>query len=59
MESAQGSLTDDQLIERLRHQASIWFKNDDIVLLEDFIRRFNKCRRSISSTPAPSPESSS
>jgi len=32
-------LTNDELITRLRTCASIWFKNDDLLLLEEMIRR--------------------
>jgi len=32
----------DDLIERLRKVAWIWFKNDDILLLEELFRRVKK-----------------
>jgi hypothetical protein len=42
MESVSTSLSDEELISALRRCASIWFKNSDLLLLEEFIRRFNK-----------------
>jgi hypothetical protein len=33
-------LTDAELIEHLRRSASIWFKNHDLLALEELIRRF-------------------
>ena len=33
-------LTDAELIERLRRAASIWFKNSDLLLLEELLKRF-------------------
>jgi hypothetical protein len=33
-------LTDDSLVEALRRAASTWFKNDDLLLLEELIRRY-------------------
>lgn len=35
-------LSDRELIEALRRAASIWFKNDDLLLLEELIRRYRK-----------------
>lgn len=37
-------MTDDELIEQLRRAASIWFKNSDLLLLEEFIKRFKRRR---------------
>jgi hypothetical protein len=34
------SMTDIELVERLRKAASIWFKNEDLLLLEELIRRY-------------------
>jgi hypothetical protein len=33
------SLSTATVVERLRKAASIWFKNDDLLLLEELIRR--------------------
>ena len=41
-EPIAGDLTDAELIERLRRAASIWFKNGDLLLLEELIKRFHK-----------------
>ena len=38
---AGSDLTDAKLIEQLRRAAATWFKNWDLLLLEEFIRRFN------------------
>jgi hypothetical protein len=35
-------LSTEALVERLRKAASIWFKNDDLLLLEELIRRLHK-----------------
>lgn len=34
------SIGDDDLIDHLRRAASVWFKNSDLLLLEELIRRF-------------------
>jgi hypothetical protein len=34
-----------ELIVRLRQAAAIWFKNDDVMLLEELIRRMLKYRQ--------------
>ncbi len=36
--------TDEELVEHLRRVAAIWFKNIDLILLEDFIRRFERLK---------------
>jgi len=36
--------TDEELVEHLRRVAAIWFKNADLILLEDFIRRFERLK---------------
>jgi hypothetical protein len=35
-------MSDEELIEHLRRAASIWFKNDDLLLLEELIRRYRR-----------------
>ena len=35
-------MNDEDLIEALRRAASIWFKNQDLLLLEEFIRRYHR-----------------
>jgi hypothetical protein len=35
-------VSDEELIEHLRRAASIWFKNDDLLLLEELIRRYRR-----------------
>ncbi len=42
MEPVNPSLTDDELINSLRRCASIWFKNSDLLLLEEFIKRYKR-----------------
>jgi hypothetical protein len=39
-------MTDKELIEELRRAASIWFKNSDLLLLEEMIRRYQRRRAS-------------
>jgi hypothetical protein len=41
MEPTGAKITDSELIDRLRRAASIWFKNEDLLLLEELIRRFH------------------
>ena len=36
------TLDNEQLIEQLRRAAATWFKNSDLLLLEEFIRRFTR-----------------
>jgi hypothetical protein len=43
---AEARLTDEELIEQLRRAAATWFKNSDLLLLEEFIRRFNHKEKS-------------
>ena len=35
-------MTDFELIDALRKAASIWFKNSNLLLLEELIRRFHR-----------------
>ena len=35
-------MTDEELIGHLRKAAAIWFKNDDLLLLEELIRRYRR-----------------
>jgi hypothetical protein len=37
-------MPDDELIELLRRAASTWFRNSDLLLLEEMIRRLNHLR---------------
>jgi hypothetical protein len=48
-------MTDDELIEILRRAASIWFKNDDLLLLEELIRRYKRTKRSLDDATINSP----
>ena len=36
------NLPDSELVERLRRAAGTWFKNTDLLLLEELIRRFRQ-----------------
>jgi hypothetical protein len=38
-------LSDLELIEQLRRAASIWFKNTDLLLLEELIHRYKLSQR--------------
>jgi len=40
--STLSTMSDEALINYLRRAASIWFKNTDLLLLEEFIRRYNR-----------------
>jgi hypothetical protein len=42
MESSYTKMTDGELIGALRQAASIWFKNTDLLLLEELIRRYQR-----------------
>jgi hypothetical protein len=35
---------DDELIRRLREAAAAWFNNDELLMLEELIRRMEKVR---------------
>jgi hypothetical protein len=35
-------LPDDEIVEQLRRAASIWFRNEHLLLLEELIRRYQK-----------------
>lgn len=35
----------DELIDHLRRAGSIWFRNSDLLLLEELIRRLQECER--------------
>ncbi len=36
------ALSNNELILKLRKAANIWFKNTDLLLLEELIRRYNR-----------------
>ncbi len=38
--AAKVPLSDDELMNRLKHLAAQWFRNDDILLLEELFRRY-------------------
>jgi len=38
-------MSDAELVENLRRAAGIWFKNDDLLMLEELIRRYRIARR--------------
>jgi len=40
-------MTDEALIEELRRAAGIWFKNADLLLLEEFIKRYRLSKQEI------------
>lgn len=42
MEPLARSLTDAELVVRLRRAAGTWFKDSDLLLLEELIRRFSR-----------------
>lgn len=46
-------LTDLDLIEQLRRAASVWFKNDDLLLLEELIRRYHMREQSAKPNNTP------
>lgn len=48
MEPTKASLSDEELMNRLKHQAAQWFANDNILLLEELFRRYKQCQRSTS-----------
>lgn len=41
------TLPTDQLVDRLRRAAATWLRNDDLLLLEELIRQFNKLESSL------------
>lgn len=40
-------LATDKLVELLRRAAATWFRNDDLLLLEELIRRMGKSEQEI------------
>lgn len=46
MESAARSLTDNELLDRLKHQGAMWLNNENLLLLEELFRRYTKCKNS-------------
>lgn len=38
-------MSDGQLVAELRHAAAVWFKNTDLLLLEELIRRYRFCQQ--------------
>jgi hypothetical protein len=38
-------ISSEDLIERLRRAGSVWFKNEDLLLLEELIRRYKRSRQ--------------
>lgn len=44
-ENGGGKMSDDELVDRLRRAASVWFKNTDLILLEELIRRYASARQ--------------
>jgi len=41
MESLKTQVSDAELVDSLRKAASIWFKKEDILALEELIRRYH------------------
>lgn len=44
MESTQIEMTDYELMDRLKFLAAQWFKNADILILEELFRRYNRAQ---------------
>jgi hypothetical protein len=44
--------SDEELVEALRKAASIWFRNDDLLLLEELIKRYTLSKKKVD-TPCP------
>ena len=45
-------LTDNELMNHLKHLAALWFKNSDILLLEELFRRFRKAQHAQPQQPS-------
>jgi hypothetical protein len=43
--ATQNDLTDSALISSLRKAASTWFRNYDLLLLEELIRRYEQAKK--------------
>ena len=41
------SMTDAELVEQLRRAASIWFKNEDLLMLEELLRRYARVQAKV------------
>ena len=53
-----GILSDQEVFDRLKHEASQWFTNDNILLLEELFRRYKLCQLSQSTNPTNTPSCS-
>lgn len=45
MTQRREDLSDAELIMQLRNSAAVWFKDSDLLLLEEFIKRFHRLGR--------------
>jgi hypothetical protein len=50
-------MTDAELIEQLRRAAGIWFKNSDLLLLEELVKRYRLAQQEIARRDRVSAES--
>ena len=50
-------MTDAELIEGLRRAAGIWFKNSDLLLLEELVKRYRLAQQEIARRDRVSAES--
>lgn len=50
MEPVERTMTDDELFDALKHLAAMWFKNSDILILEELFRRYKRCQAQMKSS---------
>ena len=58
MEPLASALSDKELMNRLKHEATQWFTNNNILLLEELFRRYHKCQASQNTNPTNTSSSS-
>lgn len=44
IDKSLSDLTDDELFDALKRLAAMWFKNSDILILEELFRRYNRAK---------------
>jgi hypothetical protein len=56
MSEIPSEMTDEELMDRLKHLAAQWFNNTDILVLEELFRRYQRGRQRSSRNDAAMPE---
>lgn len=46
-------ISDEELLDKLKHQAAMWFNNYNLLLLDELFLRFNNAKRRLKSQDNP------